>query len=164
MKIAKNPATDADVSLLLTVFPDLIPDGRRITHEQLESVLKMSRLNSRYRTVVNRWRKLLFIERRVYLDGRIGDGTGFAVLTPDEMVRFANREVRSAGRKLKKAIAVASAPNDDELSVGMLRYRQLLEAAAVRIAQEHRSALRAVSKALEPMKQLPRVAGGVTGS
>lgn len=159
MKIAKNPSTDADVQLLLAVFPDLVPDGRRLTHEQLESVLKMSHLSSRYRTVVNRWRRLLFVERRVFLDGRIGDGTGFIALTPDEMVRFANREVRSAGKKLKKAIAVASAPNDDELTVSMLSYRRLLEAAAVRIAQEHRSALKYVSKALRPMKQLPRAAG-----
>lgn len=159
MKIAKNPSTDADVQLLLSVFPDLVPDGRKITHQQIESALRMPRLNGRYRTVVNRWRRLLFTERRVYLDGRVGDGSGFVVLTPDEMVRYANREVRSAGRKLKKAIAVASAPNDDELSAGMLRYRQLLEAAALRIAQEHRSALREVSKALQPMKQLPRASG-----
>lgn len=156
MKIAKNPSTDADVQLLLSVFPDLVPDGRRITHEQLEAALRMSKLSSRYKTVVNRWRRLIFVERRVYLDGRLGDGSGFVVLAPDEMVRYANREVRSAGRKLKKAIAVAAAPNDDELSAGMLHYRRLLEAAAVRIAQEHKAALKDVSKALQPMKQLPR--------
>lgn len=159
MKIAKNPRTDADVQLLLMAFPDLLPDGRRITHEQLAAVLRMQKLVSRYRTVVNRWRRIVFHERRVFLDGRIGDGTGFIALTPDNMVRFSNREVRSAGRKLKKAIAVASAPHDDELSEGMLKYRQLLEAAATRIAQEHRSALRGITSALGPMKQLPRASG-----
>lgn len=101
----------------------------------------------------------IFVERQVFLDGRIGDGSGFVALTPDAMVRFANREVRSAGRKLKKAIAVASAPNDNELSAGVLKYRQLLEAAAVKITSEHRSALREVSKSLQPMKQLPRASG-----
>jgi len=159
MTIAKNPATEVDVARLMSVYPDILPDGRRITHEQLESVLGMSRLTSRYRTVTNRWRRLLFTERRVFLDGRIGDGTGFIALTPDEMVRFANREVRSAGRKLQKAIAVASAPNDEQLSADMKKYRQLLEAAAMKIAHEHRSSLREVGKGLQPMKQLPRVAG-----
>lgn len=159
MKIVKNPRTEADVQLLLSVFPDVVQDGRRITHEQIEIVLKMTKLTSRYRTVVNRWRRVLFTERRVFLDGRIGDGSGFIALTPDEMVRFANREVRASGRKLKKALAVGSAPNDAELSVGMLKYRQLLEAAMLRIAQEQRTVLRAVSKALPPMKQLPRASG-----
>jgi hypothetical protein len=159
MKIERNPSTDADVQRLLSIFPDLLPDGQRITHEQLEAVLSLSRLSSRYRTVVRRWRRITLSERRVFLDGRIGDGSGFVTLTPDQMVRYANREVRSAGRKMKKAIAIASAPNDEELSADVLKYRQLLAAATLRIAKEHRAALQDVGRALRPMKQLPRAVG-----
>ena len=126
MTIQKNPAIEADVRLLLTVFPDLLPDGRVILHEQLEATLKMSRLTSRYRTVVTKWRKVVFNERRVELDGRSAEGRGYVVLTPDEMVRYGNRNVRAAGRKIQKAIQVASAPNDEELSTDVRRYRMLL--------------------------------------
>lgn len=161
MKLQKNPQNDADVQVLLKVFGDVIPDGRQITHEQLETVLSISRLSSRYRTVVSKWRRILFIERRVWLDGRAAEGAGFRALTPDEMVRYANREVRASGKKLKKAIAIASAPNDEELSADVLRYRQLLEAAAIKISLEHRQSLRDVSKGLAPMKQLPSRAAGL---
>lgn len=159
-QIVKNPRNEADVRLLLDVFPDLLPDGRVITHEQLEAVLKMPRLGGRYKTVVTKWRRILFTEKRVYLDGRVAEGQGFVCLTPNEMVRFGNREVRSAGRKVKKAIAVSAAPNDEELSEEMRRYRSLLQAAAIKIAHEHKQTLREVSKAMAPMKQLPRASAG----
>lgn len=157
-RIYKDPQNDADVRRLQQVFPDLLPDGRRISHEQIETCLRLSRLSSRYKTVVGKWRRLIFTERRIWLDGRAAEGFGFVVLTPDEMVRFANREVRASGRKLKKAIAIASAPDDSELSADVLRYRKVLEIAALKIAQEHRHSLHEVGKALRPMQQLPRAA------
>jgi hypothetical protein len=159
MQIAKNRRTDVDVDLLWTVFPDLLPDGREVTHDQIEAVLKESRISSRYRTVVTKWRKRLLRERAIYLDGMTAKGRGFVVLTPDEMVRFGNRSVRQAGRKVKKAIAVASLPNDEALSVDTRRYRGLLMVALEKIATEHKATLKAVSKALQPMQQLPRASG-----
>lgn len=159
-KIQKNPVTAADVALLMTVFGDLVPDGRQVTHEQIEAALKMNRATGRYRTVTDRWRRVLFRERRVWLDGRAAEGRGFIAMTPDDMVRFgASREVRSAGRKFKKALALLSAPKDEELSDAVRRQRQLFLAATEKIVRENRSALRDVSKALGPAKQLPRAAG-----
>lgn len=158
-KIVKNPRTDVDVQHLMTVFPDIQPDGREVTHDQIEAVLSESRLSSRYRRVVNKWRKLLLAERAVWLDGQTAQGRGFVALTPDEMVRFGNRGVRTAGRKLRKSLVVLSAPDDASLSADMRKYRSLLGAAIERIATEHRSVLREVSKALSPQRQLPRAAG-----
>ena len=156
-KIQANPLTAVDVETLMQVFPDILPDGRRVTHEQIESVLKISRISSRYRTVVRKWRRRLFTERRIFLDGRAADGAGFVSLSPDEMVRYGNREVRAAGRKLKGAFAVVSLPNDAELSVDTLRYRNLLSMAIEKIVLEHKSSLRDVSKSLTPTRQLPRL-------
>jgi hypothetical protein len=156
MTIEKNPRTDVDVATLNRVFPDLLPDGREITHEQIETVLSMNRLQSRYRTVVNRWRKQLLRERGLWLDGQLAQGRGFVVLTPDEMVRYGNRGVRSAGRKLRRALEVVSAPRDELLSEDTRRYRGLLSAAIEKIATENRSAIRAIGKALTPAPQLPR--------
>lgn len=154
--IEKNPRTDVDVAALHKVFPDLLPDGREIAHEQIEAVLQITRLQSRYRTVVNRWRKDLLAERGLWLDGQLAQGRGFVVLTPDEMVRFGNRSVRAAGRKLRRALAVVAAPKDEQLSEDTRRYRGLLEAAIVKIANENRTQIRAIGKALAPVKQLPR--------
>lgn len=156
MRFKKDPEHDADVRRLMDIFPDILPDGRSITHEQIEAAIGTPRIAPRYRTVVNKWRKLLVTERGVYLDGITGSGRGFVALTPDEMVRFGNRGVRAAGRKLKKALAVASLPNDAALSDDMRRYRHLLCAAVERIASEHRTALRDVTRALGPQRQLPR--------
>src|SRR5688500_4242443 len=100
MTFQKNPRTDVDVALLWKVFPDLLPDGREITHEQIEAVLHESRVSSRYKRVVTKWRKQLLNERAIWLDGLAAQGRGFVALTPDEMVRFGNRGVRTAGRKL----------------------------------------------------------------
>lgn len=151
-----NPSTAADVQLLWDVFPDLLPDGREITHAQIEAVLKMRHQSSRYRSVVTKWRRQLFRERGVYLDGQVAQGRGFIALAPDEMVRFGNRRVREAGRKFRKGLAVLAAPRDEDLSLDMRRYRQLLEATVVKITHDNRSALRDVARAMAPQPQLPR--------
>ena len=159
MKIVKNPRTDVDVQLLSDVFPDLLPDGREITHGQIEAILKMPRSASRYQTVVRRWRRQIFQERRVYLDGMLAQGRGLIALTPDEMVRFANRRVRAAGRQVKKGLVVAGAPSDVQLSEQMRRYRSLMSVALAKIVSTQRAALRDLGKALAPQKQLPRASG-----
>lgn len=156
MQIVKNPQVDADVRMLLGVFSDLLPDGREVQHEQIETVLKLARTSSRYRTVTKKWRRIVFEERGVYLNGRGVAGRGFVALLPNEMVRFGNREVRGAGRRFQKAIAIMALPADEQLSADVKRQRQLLLAATERIAREHKHELRAVTRALAPMKQLPR--------
>lgn len=155
MKIVKNPNTDVDVDLLWKVFPDLTWDGREITHSQIEAVLHDSRLSSRYRRVVKRWRNRLLQERGLYLDGQMAHGNGFIVLTPDEMVRFGNRTVRAAGRKVRRALQVISVPDDAALSDDVRRYRNLLNVAMEKIAREHKSSLREIANAMKPMAQLP---------
>lgn len=159
MKFVKNPEHDADVRRLLQVFPDILPDGRCLTHEQIEAAITCSRLSSRYRAVVHKWRRVLLTERSVYLDGLSASGKGFVSLTPDEMVRYGNRGVRFAGRKLRKALAVVSLPNDAALSEDTRRYRGLLETAIAKITHEQRIALRDVSRSLAAPKQLPRAQG-----
>lgn len=75
-KFVREPRTDADVQLLLHTFVDLLPDGRLITHEAIEAALKMQRHAARYRTVTKHWRRILFQEQRVFLDGRSAEGHG----------------------------------------------------------------------------------------
>lgn len=155
-RIERNPRNDADAQLLLRAFPDLLMDGRLIMHDQIETVLRMSRSDARYRTVVTKWRRVVKAERGVYLDGLTAGGEGFVALRPDDMARHTDRRVREAGRKVKRAIEVAMLPKDSDLSEGMRQYRRLLVTACVRIAHEYQTTLREVSQAMAPQRQLPR--------
>lgn len=160
-RIERDPRTDADVQRLLQVFDDLLPDGRTIKHEQIEAALTLNRLSSRYRTVTNKWRRVLQHERAIVLDGRAAEGQGFVSLTPDDMIRFSNRGVRALGRRIRKLMAIASVPSDAQLSADMAKYRHRLAMAIAQIAGTHGSSIRDVSRSLQPLKQLPqRVASG----
>lgn len=155
-----NPRINADVQLLLGRYRDLIPDGRIIAHEEIESLLKLNRKQGRYQTVTNKWRRVLLEEQRVYLDGRSSRGVGFTVLTPDDMVRFGNREIRAVGRRVRKAIQVAGLPDPSSLTTSDLRnYQARLMVACHQIESTHKRALIDLTQVLRPARGLPRASG-----
>jgi hypothetical protein len=157
-QLQRNPRTDADVELLLGRYRDLLPDGRVIAHEELESLLKLNRKQGRYQTVTNKWRRVLLNEQRVFLDGRAALGAGFVALTPDEMIRYSNKRVRQVGRILRKAIQVASLPDPSELKNSEMRnYQARLFVACEQLVSTHKHVLLDLTKALQPPRQLPRV-------
>lgn len=153
----RNPRIDADVELLLGRFRDLLPDGRTIAHEEIESLVKLNRKQARYHTVTNKWRQIIFQEQRVFLDGRAALGAGFIALTPDEMVRYSNKRVRAIGRMIRKAIQVAMLPDPSELKSSEMRtYQARLLVAMEEINKTHKSVLLDLTKALQPPRALPR--------
>lgn len=157
-RLERNPRVDADVQVLLGRFRDLIPDGRIIAHEEIETLLKLNRRQGRYLTVTGKWRKVLLNEQRVFLDGRSAGGRGFSVLTPDEMIRYSNKRVRQVGRILRKAIQVASLPDPSELKSSEMRnYQARLFVACEQLVSTHKHVLLDLTKALQPPRQLPRV-------
>jgi hypothetical protein len=153
----KSPRIEADVQMLLGRFRDLLPDGRVIRHEEIEEPLTLSRKDSRYKTVTDRWRRLLMEEQRVFLDGRSALGQGFKALTPDDMIRYSNKRVRSVGRLLKKAIEVASLPHPSELREDQTRlYQARLLTAIHQLDSAHRRVVVDLTTALRPPRALPR--------
>jgi len=160
----KNPRVDADVDLLLGRFRDIASDGRLVLHEEIESLLTLTRKQSRYRLVTDKWRRILLHERRVFLDGRGAHGRGFVSLTPDDMIRYSNRRIRQLGRQLRHAIAVTGLPDPSELtSAEMRNYQARLLVACEQVTRTHRAALIDLTKALRPPRQLPRT-GTESGS
>lgn len=153
-KIVKNPLTAVDVQRLWTAFPDLLPDGRVITHDQIEAVLQEPRTSARYRRVVSKWRRQLWTERSVVLDGISARGRGYVSVTNEEMPRQGHRDGRVGLRKIKKAIAVAATPEDAALSEHTRRYRLLFVAAMEKTVRDHQRTLKDVMQALGPVKQL----------
>lgn len=158
--IEKNPKIEADVQLLLGRFRDLLPDGRIVLHSEIESLLKMPHTLGRYHTVTRGWRRVVFEEQHVFLDGRSAQGQGFKALTPDEMVRFSHREVRSVGRKLRKAIAVAALPDPSELSANTRLFQARLMVAVEQISSTHKRVLIDLSRGMQAPRQLPRAKVG----
>jgi len=153
----RNPRIDADVQLLLGRFRDLLPDGRLLQHVEIESLLKLTHTSSRYRSVTDKWRRVLFEEQHLYLDGRGGRGLGFVVLTPDEMIRFANRRVRAVGRALHKAIRIIATPRPEDLTDSATRvYQARLLVVTEQVLNTHKHALLDMTKALRPAPVLPR--------
>jgi len=156
-RFTRSPRIEADVQLLVGRFRDLLPDGRVIRHEDIEQPLGLSRKDSRYQTVTNRWRRVLMEEQRVFLDGRSALGHGFKALTPDDMIRFSNKRVRSVGRLLKKAIEVASLPHPSELRENETRlYQARLLTAIHQLDSAHRRVVVDLTAALRPPRALPR--------
>ena len=156
-QFVRNPRIEADVQLLLGRFRDLLPDGRIVAHEEVEALLQLNRKANRYQTVTTRWRRVLLDEQRIFLDGRSALGHGFKSLTPDDMVRYSNRRVRSVGRILKKAIYVAGLPDPSELSSSELRtFQARLFVACEQVLSTHRRVLVDLTKAMQPPRQLPR--------
>jgi|GraSoiStandDraft_4_1057263.scaffolds.fasta_scaffold146857_2 hypothetical protein len=153
----RNPRIDADVQLLLGRFRNLLPDGRVLQHVEIEGLLQLTRTSSRYRTVTDKWRRVLFDEQHVFLDGRSAHGEGFTALTPDEMIRFANRRVRAVGKALHKAIKIIATPQPGDLTDNSLRiYQARLLVVTEQVLNTHKHALLDMTKALRPAPVLPR--------
>lgn len=156
----KNPRVSADVELLLGRFRDLLPDGRVIAHQEIETLLRTPRTSSRYKLVTKKWREIVLRENRVFLDGRSAFGQGFQSLTPDDMIRYSHKRVRQVGRILQKAIRVASLPDPSELRSSETRnYQARLMVACEQIAQAHKHVLLDLTKGLQPPRPLPRAVG-----
>jgi len=157
-RIVKSPAVESDVRLLLATFAGIEPDGRTISHDQLEAVLKMSRRQGRYRTVVNRWRKAVRATRGIVLDGISGEGRGFVALTGDDAVRIhAVRERRSGDRKYHRALSSAVAPTDEQIANPTVRvFRARFVAGLESIVRAARQMKRELMGPPKPTPQLPR--------
>lgn len=154
-RFQKDPRTDADVQVLLRHYQDLLADGRILTHEELEGLLKMRRTDARYKTVLRHFRRVVFNERQIFLDGVSAEGLGFRALTGNDMVRYGNRRLRHVGRTLKKAVRVLATPHDDEISDPHARaYRARVLVVAEQMAATHGRSMREVTTALRAPTQL----------
>lgn len=155
MTIEVNPRNEADVQVLRKRYTDLEPDGRVIRHDELEAVLGLSRTEARYRTVIAKWRKVLWDESQLYLDGMSAEGQGFRVLNGNQMVQHGNKRLRWAGRSIKTAVRVLATPRDDEITDPHARnYRARALVVAEQLVVSHGRSMRELTTALKAPKQL----------
>lgn len=114
--IANGRLTQPEVDKLMERYSRIARNGDVITHEEIESLIGVSRSEGHYRSVIKKFRQALEDERGVVLDGRTARGVGFRVLTAEDFTTFAGREFRSGYRKTKRAVKVAALAPDDELT------------------------------------------------
>lgn len=92
--------TAATVNALLQAFVDL-PAGRTITHEEIETVVGLTRRGDRYQTIVSIWRKRLQKERNI--DTEPSKGIGVVVLGEYERVEASVRDYLRGARKIGRS-------------------------------------------------------------
>ena len=82
-----------ELKLMDKAFSEAKP-GDVIPHEDIEKTINLSRKESRYRTVISRWRRDMLKTKNLDIESRRGEG--YAVLTPTERVSSGSRHCACA--------------------------------------------------------------------
>ena len=112
--------TDADIRLLETI--DTYP-GADIPYETVETLIRVTRKNSRFWTVTNRWRKKLFRERHYQV---VAKGGVFHVQVGGESVSTAVSDLKRSGRIAGRAVVKIEAVREEELTPEELQFHARL--------------------------------------
>jgi hypothetical protein len=99
--------TDIDVRRMRDAFPkDTLKEGKLITYEEIENVIGSKRKEFRFKTVTNRWRKLVEKECEIVI-GCV-PSKGLIVNDDHEKVDLMGTKLRSAARACKRSLVVSS--------------------------------------------------------
>lgn len=116
----KGIPTEHDVRKLQDAF--LVPqEGRVITHEEIESLLGITRKTCRYRTVIGLWRDRLAIESHLYMKAQ--NGVGYLVLDPTGCISSAYRKFELSDRARQRAMLMVYSTDVARLSDEGLKKR-----------------------------------------
>lgn len=108
--------TENETDLIRKTWPDNeLEHGQIIEYEDVEKLLNLTRKESRFRTITNRWRKL--VEENT---GRTIIGTkanvGFLVMSDTDKLSLSQRKLKSSVRSAKRSFAVSGAVNANNLT------------------------------------------------
>ena len=105
---------EPDVKKLIETFGKPAA-GTQIEHAQIEAVIDEKRSTARYRTVTSAWRQRLFSDADNLMLASV-KGVGFRSLKPDERVRDAGTQFKSAARRISTGVVRAAATPPQDLS------------------------------------------------
>lgn len=99
--------TDIDIKKIREFYEesDLAP-GRIIPYDEVAELLKINKNSFRFRTVTNRWRKIVENETNIIIGTEPGEG--FKVLTESEKAELSGSKLRSAGRFARRSYVVGN--------------------------------------------------------
>ena len=108
-----------ELKLMDKAFSEAKP-GDVIPHEDIEKTINLSRKESRYRTVISRWRRDMLKTKNLDIESRRGEG--YAVLTPTERVSSGSRHIGLHNRAMKRTFyRVSTIPREQLDSVNAKR-------------------------------------------
>jgi hypothetical protein len=155
MPFVKNPETDADVNRVIAALGDIKADGRVITHDFCEGILRAGRDTSHYKTVLRHVRERIEHERGLWLDGRGLKGRGWLVLTPPEQVSRGHRGTRQKLRAVKRDVGRMSMPLNEEIPEAMRMFRAGYVASMSRVLTAAEQAQKEHRSLPKPVQSLP---------
>lgn len=144
--------TDIEVQKLVTHFGK--PEHGVIDYVDIEVVIGLAWRAPRFKSVLTKWRRILF--RELNIDTEMAAGKGMRVLAPGERIDASHRDMRSAVRKTHKGfLRISSVPTEQLTEIERKKYDHMLRSAGMGY-----SALTAGEKqltdALKAPRQLPR--------
>lgn len=101
---SRGVPTGPDVDRMVENF-GAVPEGESVPCADIEDVLGVRRDQSRYRTVMAAFRRRMFHERNVDIEGN-GEG-GFVVNTPERRIARAGKMVETGRRVVGRAVLLA---------------------------------------------------------
>jgi len=106
--------TEPDIKKIMEKYPHTkMEPGQQIGYEEIGTLLGIDKKSSRFRTITNRWRKLMQSKFGIVIDTIPGEG--FKVLTECEKVGLGSKKLVSAGNMAKKAYYVFSVTDVKQL-------------------------------------------------
>lgn len=112
----KGLPTDMDIRKLREKYPITeLTRGKVITYAEIEKLLELEWNSNRFKTVTNRWRRLIEKESGLYLDPNI-PGVSFKVLTHQEQVVKMRKKQKTGNRCYRNVVKIGKNTSPDELS------------------------------------------------
>jgi hypothetical protein len=135
--------TDMDVKKIREAFPDdELQEGQVIPYATISDIIGNAKDANRFRSVTNRWRKLVEKDSQKFIGTE--PGVGFKVLKDGEKLELSGSKLRSAVKSVRRSYVVAGHVDTKRLDeeergrYDMLcsRHAKLLAAAQVRGQKE----------------------------
>ena len=108
--------TDFEIQKIREEYPKtkLVP-GFVIRYADIEKILGISWRESRFKTVMNRWRAMMRRESAIYVEPKI-PGVSYKILTETEKVDLMKKEKRASEKKNKKTYVIGTHVDTKNLS------------------------------------------------
>lgn len=106
--------TDPDIRLLREMYQDSELNGTVIPYQKVAEIIRCDRNSNRFKTITDRWRKIVEAESGKILG--VKKGEGFVVLNDREKLDLSGQKLRSAARCANRSRVVASRVSINNLS------------------------------------------------
>ena len=107
--------TNIELAKLREAYPEGdLKVGDFIPYHEVEKLLGLTWDSSRFKTVTNRWRRVIENETNIFIHP--DPGKGFIILSEPEKLSLSGKQIKSAGKKARRSFVINSRVNRKELT------------------------------------------------